>query len=87
LVQALVKTSEAFRGGVGIGLKRKYSLSYFRENFEKINFRFSQKKLTKSYENKLGVGIGLKRKYSLSYFRENFEKINFRGNGKYCEIS
>jgi hypothetical protein len=35
-----------------VGLKRKFSFSYFRENFAKIGFRFSRKKLTKSYENK-----------------------------------
>jgi hypothetical protein len=34
-----------------IGLKRKFSFSYFRENFAKIYFRFSQKNYTKIFEN------------------------------------
>jgi hypothetical protein len=34
-----------------LGLKRKFSFSYFRESFAKICFRFLRKKLTKSYEN------------------------------------
>jgi hypothetical protein len=34
-----------------VGLNRKFSFSYFRENFAKIFFRFSRKKLKKSYEN------------------------------------
>jgi hypothetical protein len=36
---------------LSIGLKRKFSFSYFRENFAKIYFRFLRKKLTKSYKN------------------------------------
>jgi hypothetical protein len=52
-----------------LGLKRKFSFSYFRENFAKIYFRFSQKKLTKSYENN-------------ENFRENehFRETKFREN-------
>jgi hypothetical protein len=34
-----------------LGLKRKFPFSYFAENSAKIYFRFSRKKLAKSYEN------------------------------------
>jgi hypothetical protein len=34
-----------------VGLKRTFSFSYFCENFAKIYFRFSRKKLMKSYKN------------------------------------
>jgi hypothetical protein len=58
-----------------VGLKRKFSFSYFRENFAKTYFRFSRKKLTKSYEN--NENFAKKKMY------ENTDA----GNGKYCEIS
>jgi hypothetical protein len=58
-----------------IGLKRKFLFSYFHENFLKIYFRLSRKKLTKSYENN---DIFAKMKM--------YQKTD-AGNGKYCEIS
>jgi hypothetical protein len=36
-----------------LGLKRKFSFSYFRENFAKICFRFSRKKLMKIFAKTL----------------------------------
>jgi hypothetical protein len=72
LQKAVSNTSSS--GSTILGLKRKFSFSYFRENFAKIYFRFSGKKLTKSYENN-------------ENFRENemYEKTE-AANGKYCEI-
>jgi hypothetical protein len=54
-----------------IGLKQKFSFLYFCENFLKICFRFSRKKLTKSYENnKFSRKLLRKRKFSRKMTRK-----------------
>jgi hypothetical protein len=60
-----------------LGLKRKFSFSYFRENVVKIYFRFSRKKFTKSYEDNESFH---------DHFCENFRE-KWRGKRKCRETS
>jgi hypothetical protein len=56
-----------------VGLKRKHSFSYFRENFAKNCFRFSRKKLTKSFCEKYRFRVRYRENFRFwESFHENF---------------
>jgi hypothetical protein len=59
--------------GLGLGLKRKFSFSHFREYFRKNLFSFSQKFLTKIDENSESFRENAKSVIFATYF--NFLRI------------